>query len=187
MPSLEWVRELLLLLKRKGKIFFKSKRNYTEEETSKKNEKIVERKTKEAVKEVSRKGGGGGELRSRSNIGWNFLFIPFFSFSKWKLNYEPLKWFKRKTREKNFHLSSTLSSAILESMMEKERIVRTGCCNHYDASADFMLVIPVKWFIDCQCDEMNYFIFKIYVIFITNSTSSSSPMPISFIHSFSTT
>lgn len=114
---------------------------------------------------------------------FHFLFIPFFSFSKWKLNYEPLKWFKRKTREKNFHLSSTLSSAILESMMEKERIVRTGCCNHYDASADFMLVIPVKWFIDCQCDEMNYFIFKIYVIFITNSTSSSSPMPISFIHS----
>lgn len=41
----------------------------------------------------------------------SFPFHSVFSFSKWKLNYEPLKWFKR--REKNFHLSSTLSSAIL--------------------------------------------------------------------------
>lgn len=88
---------------------------------------------------------------------FHFLFIPFFSFSKWKLNYEPLKWFKRKTREKklsfviNFIISFSWKTWCGEG-------ATTGCCNHYDASADFMLVILAKWFIDHQYDEINYFL-----------------------------
>lgn len=86
------------------------------------------------------------------------------------------------SKEEKKKLSFVINFIISYSFLGKHD--ETGCCNHYDASADFMLVILVKDLLTLNTAEINYFLKNLWNFhhkFPLRSDSYAS-MPIS-IHS----